>query len=118
MVTERVFSVGCQKATENCSVHLLPLLFHVPECPDPEEPQSIWKETWPPLTAHLPHHHAGTDHHHTATLILMLTNGEQGRNSGCHEQECLKETPGSAEGMLLGLFQFLLYAAFFTLEKE
>lgn len=42
----------------------------------------------------------------------MLTNGEQGGNLGCHKQKCLKETPGSAEGRLLGLFQFLLYAAF------
>lgn len=44
-------------------------------------------KTWPSLTGHLPHHHAGTDHHHTPTFILMLTNGEQGRNSGCHKRE-------------------------------
>lgn len=39
VVTGREFTLGSQKATENCSVPLLPLLSHAPECPDPEEPQ-------------------------------------------------------------------------------
>lgn len=80
-------------------------------------PRALGK-IWPSLTGHLPHHHTGTDHLHTPALILMLTNGEQGRNSGFHKQESLKEAPGNAEGRLLRLFQLQLYAAFLTLDKE
>lgn len=61
--SQRVFSVGCQKATENCSVHLLSLLFHAPECPDPEEPQGTWKDIGHPLQ----------DTFHTTTLALTIT---------------------------------------------
>lgn len=61
--SQRGFSVGCQKATENCSVHLLPLLFRAPECPDPEEPQGTWKDIDHPLQ----------DTFHTTTLALTIT---------------------------------------------
>lgn len=65
----------------------------------PALPRGTWKDTASPNRGHRPSHHAGTAHHRTAPSVgvLTLTNEERGRNSGCHEWECPKETPGGAE---------------------